>query len=50
VDGYGRATDFFERPSCRLKAAFRSIVGRRLQAAEKNPVVHPRITTLEFLY
>jgi hypothetical protein len=31
--------DFFERPSCRLKAAFRSIVERCLQAAEKNSVV-----------
>jgi hypothetical protein len=37
----GRTTDFSEQPSCRLKAAFRAIVERRLQAAEKNPVVRP---------
>jgi hypothetical protein len=29
----GRTTDFFERPRCRLKAAFRLAAERRLQAA-----------------
>jgi len=39
----GRTADFFERPSCRLKAAFRSIVERRLQAAAKNHVMRPNV-------
>jgi sugar phosphate isomerase/epimerase len=34
-----RATVSFGRPACRLKAAFRASVERRLQAAEKNSVV-----------
>jgi hypothetical protein len=35
----GRTADFFERPACRLKAAFRLRVERCLQAAAGNSVM-----------
>ena len=41
---FGRTSDLLERPSCRLKAAFRSGGERRLKAAEKDSVVRaPRL-------
>jgi len=43
-----RRTDFFERPSCGLKAAFRSTVERRLQAAGKNSVMRPLGKAIRF--
>ena len=41
LDLSGRRTDFFDRPRCRLKAAFRLASERCLQAAAKNPVLGP---------
>ena len=38
---YGRRTNFFWYPFCRINAAFHLATERRIYAAAKNCVVHP---------